>query len=268
MNTGYLTFEKYIKLIKDLQNVKDKEKDTNTLSANDISFENFNKNTMAIIHHIVNCIAKAENDKSKIDNLTDEGKEILEYNGYTGTHTRHFYNNICNTSNVRYLEIGTWNGSSSISATYKNNIDALFIDNWSQFNGSSEIFEKAIKKYGKTSRCSLLESDCWTVDLSTIENTFNVYLYDGAHAELDHFKALEYYLPVLDNEFIFLVDDFTWADVRDGTMRAIRELGLTIKFRHEIFMSPDDLKGMPNHKGKETWWNGIAVFLLEKPKNV
>ena len=48
--------------------------------------------------------------------------------------------------NVRYLEIGTWYGSSSISAIYKNNINATFIDNWSQFGGDSNIFNNIISQ--------------------------------------------------------------------------------------------------------------------------
>jgi hypothetical protein len=42
----------------------------------------------------------------------------------------------------------------------------------------------------------------WKVDLSSI-GKFNVYLYDGDHSELDHFKALKYYIDNLDDEFIF-----------------------------------------------------------------
>ena len=107
------------------------------------------------------------------------------------------------------------------------------------------------------------------MDLNDFEvGPFNVYLFDGDHSELDHFKALEYYLPVLNDEFIFMVDDWNWPNVRDGTMRAIRELDLIVEFRHEIFVSGDDLQNMPNHKGKQTWWNGIGIFLLKKsPKS-
>lgn len=245
----YLTLSRYL----ELQNTN-----------NNNNKYNFSQKTMNTIKHIVTSIVNAENNLSKIDKDTEEGKEILNYEGYTGTKTRHFYNNICsNLDDIRYLEIGTWNGSSSISAVYKNDIHALFIDNWSQFGGTSDVFTKAINKFGKTSKCYLLESDCWKVDLSTIGN-FNVYLYDGDHAELDHFKALEYYLNNLDDEFIFMVDDYNWPNVRDGTMRAINELNLNVKFRHEIFVSSDDLKGMPEHHGKKTWWNGIAIFLLSK----
>ena len=36
----------------------------------------------------------------------------------TGIKTRHFYNNILNTDDARYLEIGAWKGSSICSAMY------------------------------------------------------------------------------------------------------------------------------------------------------
>lgn len=247
--TNYLTMDKY-----------------NVLKTSELKSTGFSDSTIDTIHHIVDSINKADNCISNISNSSNEkeSKEILNYEGYTGTKTRHFYNNICSKLiDARYLEIGTWNGSSSISAVYKNNIYALFIDNWSQFNGTPDIFKKAITEFGKTSECYLLEADCWKINLSEI-GKFNIYLYDGAHTELDHFKALEYYLPNLDDEFIFMVDDWNWPEVRDGTMRAIRECNLTMKFRHEIFVSSDDLKGMPNHNGKKTWWNGIGIFLLSK----
>lgn len=225
----------------------------------------FDEHTMSTIHGVCLAISDAERSVSKIDPNTEEGNDLLKLDGYTGTKTRHFYNNInSNLENVRYLEIGTWKGSSSVSAVYKNKIDALFIDDWSQFNGSSDKFKENMKKFNKKSKCLLLESNCWNADLSDLE-PFNVYLYDGDHSELDHFKALEYYLPFLNETFVYLIDDWNWPDVRDGTMRAIRELNLDVKFRHEIFVSSDDLLNMPNHKGKETWWNGMGCFILSKP---
>lgn len=221
------------------------------------------------INHIQKSILNARRNISKINSDTKDGKEILQYTGYTGTRTRHFYNNICSKENVRYLEIGTWNGSSSISAAYKNNITALFIDNWSQFDGNPDIFRNAMNKFAEGSTWSLLESDCWSVDLEKLSAApFNVYLYDGPHEEADHYNALMYYYPVLDDTFVFIVDDWNWAAVRDGTMKAINELinqrKLIVLFRHEEFISEDDLIRMPNHNGKNTWWNGIGIFLLKK----
>lgn len=228
----------------------------------------FSNETISKVCHIVSSINDANNYKSKIDKLTQDGYDILVYEGMTGTQTRHFYNNICSLPETRYLEIGTWNGSSSISAMYKNKVKGVFIDNWCLFDGDSKIFSNAMEKYvNKDSSYTLLENDCWKVDTKKL-GKFNVYLYDGEHYEEDHFKALSYYIGNMDDEFIYLVDDYNWCSVRDGTMRAIRELNLKIIFRHEIFMSPDDVKGMPNHEGKKKWWNGIGIFLLSKPKIV
>jgi hypothetical protein len=232
----------------------------------------FPENVMRLIHHITNSLINARAGKSKIDPETKDGKAILEYDGYTGTRTRHFYNNICNSDevqNIKYLEIGTWNGSSSMSAAYKNKISALFIDNWCQFGGDPNIFMTNMAKYAKDSEVFLLESDCWKVNLDEIDmGPFNVYLFDGDHAELDHFKSLEYYYPILEDLFIFIVDDWNWPNVRDGTMRAIDKLNCNVLFRHEEFVSEDDLKNMPEHHGKKTWWNGMSCFLLQKSKIV
>ena len=228
----------------------------------------FDKKTNFFIIHICCSILKTDRGLSKIDPNTELGKEILEYTGYTGTRTRHFYNNICNSDelkDIKYLEIGTWYGSSSISAVYKNNITGLFIDNWSQFEGEPKIFKDSISKFKGDSKVHIVENDCWKVDLKKLNmGPFNVYLYDGGHSELDHFKSLEYYYPVLDDTFIFMVDDWNWPNVRDGTMRAINTLNLKVLFRHEEFISSNDLVNMPNHKGKNTWWNGIGIFLLSK----
>jgi hypothetical protein len=208
-------------------------------------------------------IENAEKCVSNIKKGTEDGDFILNYAGYTGTRTRHFYNNICNREGVRYLEIGTWSGSSSISAVYKNNISALFIDNWSQFNGDPDVFTRVIKRFSGDSKCFLLESDCWKVDKTTID-TFNVYLYDGAHEEEDHFKALDYYIEKMDSTFVYIVDDWNWEEVRKGTMRGIKENNLFIEYSFTKILDDDDIIGMPNHKGKTGWWNGIGVFVLTK----
>jgi hypothetical protein len=225
----------------------------------------YDKKIMDKIFHITKSFYMAFNNNSKIDQTTNEGQEILNYKGMSGKKTRHLYNNILNTENAKYLEIGTWYGSSSISAIYKNDLNALFIDNWSQFGGDKNIFQDAIEKYiTKDSNCMLLESDCWKVNLKKIRNDFNIYLYDGGHTEEDHFQALNYYYNNLDDQFIFMVDDWCWGDVRDGTWRAIDTLNLKVRFCHEILLSPEEHENFPKHLGKDNWWNGIAIFVLEK----
>lgn len=94
------------------------------------------------------------------------------------------------------------------------------------------------------------------------------YLEIGTWYGSSSISALSHYINVLEDTFIFLVDDWNFMHTRDGTFRAIKELNLTVNFRHEIFISPEDLYNMPNHKGAKTWWNGCGIFVLTKPKNL
>lgn len=220
------------------------------------------------ILHIVNSVKKAEGGLSKITG--NDG--ILNYKGMTGIYTRHFYNNLCSDErifddDIRYLEIGTWNGSSSISTMYKNKVKGTFIDNWSEFGGDSANFTSNLEKYTGTKNYKFIENDCWTLDTKKI-GKYNVYLYDGGHTEDDHYKSLVYYYDNLEDTFIFMVDDWDWKDVRDGTFRAIKDLGLDIKFKHEIILDDSELLNMPEHTGKNTWWNGIGIFILSKKYSI
>jgi hypothetical protein len=60
--------------------------------------------------HVEGAFEKAERGESKIT------PEIIEMEGMSGIKTRHFYNNLLNRTDARYLEIGTWKGSSVCSA--------------------------------------------------------------------------------------------------------------------------------------------------------
>ena len=77
-------------------------------------------------------------------------------------------------------------------------------------------------------------------------------MYDGAHTYKDHYKSLVNFYEIFDDEFIFIVDDWNWIQVRDGTYDAIEKLKLNIKFFYE------------NREINYTWHNGIGVFILSK----
>ena len=81
---------------------------------------------MSLEEHLSTSIINAENSSSKIS------KRVLSINGMTGAKTRHFYNNLCSMDDTRYLEIGTWRGSSICSAIYRNKLSAICIDDFSE----------------------------------------------------------------------------------------------------------------------------------------
>ena len=54
-----------------------------------------------------------DNAENGISNISDDIKTM---NGITGLKTRHFYNNLLNLEDARYLDIGTLYGSSVCAA--------------------------------------------------------------------------------------------------------------------------------------------------------
>ena len=198
----------------------------------------------------------AENNISKITN------DIINMEGMSGIKTRHFYNNLLNTENARYLEIGTWKGSSVCSAMCGNKATVVCIDNWSQFGGPKDEFLVNFEKFKGENDATFIENDCYKVDVSLLPK-FNIYMYDGDHTNESHYNALLHYYNCLDDVFIFIVDDRNWEKVRNGTTKSIQKLNLKILYEKEIRLTWDD-SHTPQPQASQTWHNGIYVAILQK----
>ena len=206
--------------------------------------------------HIEKAFEKAENLESKIT------PEIIAMEGMSGTKTRHFYNNLLEIDNARYLEIGTWKGSSVCSAMCKNKAKVICIDNWSEFGGPKAEFIKNFHTFRGENDAWFIEKDCYQVNTDNLP-TFNIYMYDGNHSSENHYKSLTHFYNCLDDVFIFIVDDWNWQDVRDGTYHAIANLNLKILYQKEVRMTWDNSVTAEPQLSKE-WWNGIYVAVLQK----
>ena len=180
----------------------------------------------------------------------------------SGIKTRHFYNNLLNTEDARYLEIGTWKGSSVCSAMCNNKAKVVCIDNWSEFGGPKVEFLYNFQRFIGDNDARFIENNCFEIDVLTLPK-FNIYLYDGNHTNESHYRALLHYYNCLDNIFIFVVDDWNWEDVRNGTRNSIQNLNLKILYEREIRLTFDN-SHTPQELGRNTWWNGIYVAILEK----
>jgi hypothetical protein len=198
----------------------------------------------------------AEKNISKITN------DIIAMRGMTGTKTRHFYNNLLNREDARYLEIGTWKGSSVCSAMCNNNATVVCIDNWSEFQGPKSEFLINFEKFKGNNNARFIENDCFKIDVSTLPK-FNIFMYDGNHTTESHYKALLHYYNCLDDIFIFVVDDWNWKDVRDGTINSIQKLNLKVLYEKEVRLTLDN-SVTPEPELSSTWWNGIYVAILQK----
>jgi len=198
----------------------------------------------------------AENNISKITN------DIINMEGMSGTKTRHFYNNLLNTKDARYLEIGTWKGSSVCSAMFGNKAKVICIDNWSEFGGPKSEFLVNFEKCKGENEATFIENDCYKVDVSVLPK-FNIYMYDGNHTIDSHYKALLHYYNCLDDIFIFIVDDWNCEKVRQGTINSIQNLNLKVLYEKELRLTWDN-SHTPQPEAANTWWNGIYVAILQK----
>jgi hypothetical protein len=190
-------------------------------------------------------------------------EEIMEMKGMSGRQTRHFYNALLKMDDARYLEIGTWMGSSVCSAMCGNKATVVCIDNWSEFDGPKDMFIQYFTKYKGENTARFIEADCFKLDVSTLPK-FNIFLYDGAHDEESHYKALTHYYDCLDETFIFIVDDWMWPHVREATYRSIKDLGLTTLYSREINTRVEGSTPIEDYAAKKQWWDGIFVAVLHK----
>jgi hypothetical protein len=62
----------------------------------------------------------------------------------------------------------------------------------------------------------------------------------------------------MDDEFIYMCDDWNWPDVKNGTSRAIQSKNLSIVKEWDL---PANGNG-----DLENWWNGLWVAILRKNK--
>ena len=160
-----------------------------------------------MISRVERAIEFAENGITK---LTDEAFGVP---GFSSRKCRIFLNTLCDAPGTKYLEVGTWYGSTLVGAGYKNKGNFTGIDNFSQFQKSNdgEDFEVA-KKLEKN--LSILKNSGAGVEFIEADFTkftptgkIDVFFYDGDHAVEPTKTGLEYFKPHLSKEAVVIVDD-------------------------------------------------------------
>jgi hypothetical protein len=225
--------------------------------------------------------------------------------GMSSPKGRHFFNNVCRqvgfVQKVRYLEIGTWAGSTLISFIYKQpNLEYVSaIDNFSQFQtdfdvkqvlvgGLAHIFRESLStksdedaKFHKLSediqsdsdigyeinfslkncKFQFLESHCFDLDKSRLFGKYNVYFYDGPHSYENTKKSFEYYNDVFDNIFIVIIDDWNRDYIQNAWRDVSKELNYIIHYEREIFGRGGS---ETNPDWRNDWWDGYYIAIIEK----
>jgi hypothetical protein len=194
---------------------------------------------------------------------------LMSMESMSGRKYKNFINRlISQVVDARYLEVGTWTGSTACSAMYKNKVKCFFVDNWEQFNPNGNIknlffdHTERIKQKSPEASMSFVEDDFRKIAYSNI-GKYNVYFFDGPHEEQDQYDGVVYAQPALEDEFIFICDDWNWTQVRSGTLQAFADLGIDISYSLEIRTTLD---GNTPENVYETsdWHNGYFIASCKK----
>lgn len=159
--------------------------------------------------------------------------------GMSGRKYRYLINNLISlTEDPRYLEIGSWTGSTVCSALYGNTAKAVCIDNWLKFPEEEQVrkffntedqkktFEINTKKViTEKINFRFIESDFRKVNYKQL-GKFNIYCYDALHDSKSQYDGITIAQPALDDIFILIIDDWNLEGVRRGTFSAFGDLGI------------------------------------------
>lgn len=189
---------------------------------------------------------------------------ILNIHGMSGKKYRHFINNLVSLiSNCRYLEIGSWKGSTLCSALFNNEVSSYAVDDWSQFYGPKQEFNDNVQRCLNESisniKFTFEENDYKNINYSNI-GTYNLYFYDGPHTYEDQYNALSLFLDNMDEEFIFICDDWNWDYVEKASRDVINKLNLKVLYSIDIKCELGD--GW--HGELSDWHNGYYIAVLQK----
>lgn len=208
-----------------------------------------------LVAHARASILRAERNESGLT------PEILDLEGMTSPKVRHLLNNLAAFTECNYLEIGTWKGSSILSASFGNPGRFTAVDNFSQFTQKSgdprEALHCAAKRFSDRCHFSLHERDCWEMPLEILPPGINVFFYDGDHSAASQRQSLLRFSPLFADAAVLVVDDWNWEGVREGTAQGLQAIGHRPCFEwHALTERHGDMQG---------WWNGIYVAVLVRP---
>lgn len=202
--------------------------------------------------------------KHSIQNDTKLSNNILTMEGMSGHRYRRLINKLVEiTPDARYLEIGSWAGSTACSAIYNNKCKITCIDNWSLFDGPKDTFFQNINTFKNNDiNFHFIEDDYNNIDYSQI-GKFNIYLFDGPHEEHQQYAGIKLSQEALDDTYFLIVDDWNWPWVRNGTLNALSEIGSTI-LSSIIIRTTQNNEHPSICQAESEWHNGYFIAVIKK----
>ena len=213
-------------------------------------------NDQVLITHVTHAIARTLRGEAYLD------KDCLDIRGFSTPTMRRLFSNICHLPGATYLECGLYCGGTFVSAFNNNPIHAIGVEDFSQDFGvasvKQELAANVDAKRKTADSVEWIDADFFTVGRQLVKTPVDIYFYDGNHALEFQRRALPEALPLLNDSFIHIVDDYNWQSVNEGTAQGLKKSGVTIKrvWRFCGQQMQDD----------PVWHNGVCVMVLSKPR--
>jgi len=153
-----------------------------------------------------------------------------------------------------YVEVGTYQGGSLISALLGNTARAIGVDNFSEFQqtNSKDRTRENLEKFGVSERVALLDLHYRDFFGSLPANSkIHVYNYDGEHGYEPQLAGMEAAWRFLVPGALILVDDLIYPEVIRAVNQFISNHIESVKIKFVM---------LPNQNTDDVWWNGVCVL--------
>jgi len=195
---------------------------------------------------------------SLLTNPKDRRMAVVEQLGIKGMSTenvRYVINELVKQYAKTYLEVGSYQGSTVISAALFNpDVRCIAIDNFSEFDehgvNKSTLLQN-IKNAG-VSNIELYDNDYEIAIADLFEKEpdlkVDVYFYDGNHTYEHQLNGLNLIKEHLSDKCIVFVDDCNWSHVQKANLDWLSE--------NEGFQ----IANIFTTGNAPTWWNGLTIM--------
>ena len=205
--------------------------------------------------------------KRLLDETNDfEGAEpLVSVDGMSSPKVCNFLNRLVARmpAGERYLEVGTWQGLTLLSAAYQN-VEKVCIacDKfrfWGRWTGpgwrARRRFHSNLRRY--RDRCAYIDFHQTTCERlfgeQRVQAPIGVYFFDGDHSQAGTRFGISAAGAVLSRRAVVLVDDWNIPEVRAGALEGFTAAGLDILWQ----------RALAGDHTKNGWWNGLGVFFIE-----
>jgi hypothetical protein len=156
----------------------------------------------------------------------------------------------CLDEGESYVEVGSYRGTSLISAMLGNRGDFVALDNWSFPDVSRKDFEANLDGYGLSA--TVFEGDAFeTLRSHALDGrSVGAYYYDAGHSYEQQLEGLRLIEPYLASPALLIVDDTDWERVE----RAVDDYLAGQPRAAQLFRADGKDRGHPE------WWSGMRVL--------